>query len=70
MQQNPGATVTKYEIAKSSSKPYLKAMSPDNIVSSFRTTEVYPLKPELLIQCLNRQHLGFVLNKNNQKRIC
>lgn len=47
MQQNPGATVTKYEIAKLSSKPYLKAMSPDNLVSSFRKTGIFPLKPEI-----------------------
>lgn len=47
MQQNPGATVTKYEIAKLSSKPYLKAISPDNLVSSFRKTGIFPLKPEI-----------------------
>lgn len=47
MQQNPGATVTKYEIVKLSSKPYLKAMSPDNLVSSFRKTGIFPLKPEI-----------------------
>lgn len=47
MQQNPGATVTKYEISKLSSKTYLKAMSPDNLVSSFRKTGIFTLIPEI-----------------------
>lgn len=47
MQNNPGATVTKYEIAKLSSKPYMKAISTDNLVSSFRKTGIFPLKPEI-----------------------
>lgn len=47
MQHNPGATVAKYEIAKLISKPYLKAMSPDNLVSSFRKIGIFPLKDEI-----------------------
>jgi hypothetical protein len=47
MQQNPGATITKYEIAKLSSKPYLKAMSADNLVSSFRKTGILPLQTDI-----------------------
>jgi hypothetical protein len=49
MQQNPGATVTKYmyENAKLSTKPYIKAMSPDNLLSSFKKTGILPLRRDI-----------------------
>ena len=43
MRQNPGHTINRYVVAELSSKAYLKAFSPSNIVSAFRKTGVFPL---------------------------
>lgn len=42
MQKNPGVSITKYEVAQLTAKPYLKALSPENIISAFRKSGVYP----------------------------
>lgn len=42
LQRNPGVKITKYEVAKLSSRPYLKAMSADNLSSAFRKSGIYP----------------------------
>ena len=42
LQKNPGVTITKYEVAKLTSKPYLKAVCPENVVSAFRKSGIYP----------------------------
>lgn len=47
IQQNEGAIVTKYELVKLSSKPYLNAMLQDNLVSLIRKTGIYALKLEI-----------------------
>lgn len=47
IQQNEGAMVTKYELVKLSSKPYLNAMLQDNLVSLIRKTGIYALKLEI-----------------------
>ena len=37
-----GVSITKYEVAQLTAKPYLKAPSPENIISAFRKSGVYP----------------------------
>ncbi|XP_048250446.1 uncharacterized protein LOC124117724 [Haliotis rufescens] len=41
LQRNPGVKITKYEVAKLTAKPYLRAMSPDNLASAFRKSGIY-----------------------------
>ena len=42
LQKNPGVSITKYEVAKLTARPYLKAVCPENVVSSFWKTGIYP----------------------------
>ncbi|XP_060573021.1 uncharacterized protein LOC132730954 [Ruditapes philippinarum] len=42
LQKHPGQKITKYEVSKLTSKPYLKALCPENLISSFRKTGIYP----------------------------
>jgi hypothetical protein len=39
---NPGINITKYDIAQLTSKPYLKALTPENLISAFRRTGIFP----------------------------
>ena len=45
LQKNPGISITKYEVARLTSKPYMKALSPENIVSAF--SEIW----DISLQC-------------------
>ena len=49
LQKNPGLKITKYDVASLSSRPYLKAMSPDNLVSSFRKTGIFPYNNKAIL---------------------
>ena len=42
LQKNPGINITKNDVAKLTSRPYMRAMSPENLVSAFRRTGIYP----------------------------
>ncbi|XP_053403159.1 uncharacterized protein LOC128558274 [Mercenaria mercenaria] len=42
MKLNPGINITKYSIAELTSKPYLKALTPENLISAFRRTGIFP----------------------------
>jgi len=42
MKLNPGLNITKYNIAELTSKPYLKALSPENLTSAFKKTGISP----------------------------
>ncbi|MES9879448.1 MAG: helix-turn-helix domain-containing protein [Sedimenticola sp.] len=44
MRENPGQQITRYRVGKLSSVAYLKALSPENLVSSFRKTGIHPLE--------------------------
>lgn len=44
LRENPGQTVTRYVVGELSSRAYLKAFSPANLVSAFRKTGVFPLQ--------------------------
>ena len=40
---NPGISITKYAIAKLTTKPYFKAFGPENLNSAFKNAGIYPL---------------------------
>jgi hypothetical protein len=42
MQKNPGMSISKYQVAALTYKPYIKAMSPENLILSFRKTGIFP----------------------------
>ncbi|XP_052771636.1 uncharacterized protein LOC128211197 isoform X1 [Mya arenaria] len=49
LQSNPGMPINCYNIAQISSKAYNKGVSPDNLISAFRKTGVFPRKRGLII---------------------
>ena len=50
MRNNPGISVTKYAIAELTSKPYVKAMSPENLTSAFKKAGIYPFNSSVISQ--------------------
>ena len=42
LRENPGAKVTKLQVAKLTRNPYLSAFSPQNLISAFRKPGVHP----------------------------
>lgn len=42
MKKYPGANITHYQIAELTNKPYLKALSAENLISAFRRTGIHP----------------------------
>ena len=42
MKKLPGANITSYQIAELTNKPYLKALSAENLISAFRRTGIHP----------------------------
>ena len=49
LQKNPGVAITKYEVAKLTAKPYLKAVCPENVVSAFRKSGIYPYNSNTIL---------------------
>ena len=39
---NPGISITRYEIARLTAKPYTRAFTPENISSAFKKAGIYP----------------------------
>ena len=48
LQQNPGISITRYEVAKLTARPYLKALCPDNITAGFKKSGIYPFNSQTL----------------------
>ena len=48
LQKNPGINITKYEIAELTRRPYLKALSSENLISAFRATGIHPFDKTVL----------------------
>jgi hypothetical protein len=48
LQKNPGINITKYEIAELTRRPYLRALSSENLMSAFRATGIYPFDKTVL----------------------
>jgi len=44
LRDNPGARVTKHQVGKLTKSPYLSAFSPQNLISPFMKSGVYPCK--------------------------
>ena len=50
MKKHPGMNITKYDIAELTSRPYLKALSPDNLISAFRKTGIHPFNSQAITE--------------------
>ena len=48
IQQNPGKVITKFNFNSLFSKAWLHAVTPSNIISSFKSCGVYPLNPKAI----------------------
>jgi hypothetical protein len=48
MQKNPGMSISKYQVAALTYKTYIKAMSPENLISSFRKTGIFPFNNKVI----------------------
>jgi hypothetical protein len=49
MQKNSDMSVTKYLVAALTYKPYIKTMSPENLISSFRKTGLFPFNNKVIM---------------------
>ena len=48
LRNNPGQQITKYDVGGISSKAYNKAITADNLISSFRKTGIFPLRKNII----------------------
>jgi hypothetical protein len=48
LQKNPGINITKYEIAELTRRPYLRALSSENLISAFTATDIHPFDKTVL----------------------
>ena len=42
MKHNPGITITKYQVAELTARPYMKALTPESLTSAFRKSGIHP----------------------------
>jgi len=49
LQMNPGKVITKYVFNEVFSKEWLKAISPERIISGFRVCGIYPFNPTAIL---------------------
>ena len=40
--KNPGDTITRYQVAEITAKPYLKSLTLENLTAAFQKTGIYP----------------------------
>ena len=50
MKHNPGLSITKYEVAKLTAKPYVIAVSAENLTSAFRKTGIFPYNSKAITE--------------------
>ncbi|KAL4231771.1 hypothetical protein ACF0H5_009347 [Mactra antiquata] len=50
MHANPGRYISRYEVAKLTARPYAKAFSPENIVSSYKKAGIYPFNAKVIVE--------------------
>ena len=48
MKNNPGLTITKYQVAELTSRPYMKSLTPENLTAAFRKTGIYPFDSQVI----------------------
>ena len=46
LRDNPGEVITCYEVAQLASAAYILALSPNNLINSFKKTDIYPYNPD------------------------
>jgi hypothetical protein len=62
MKSIQGINITKYDIAELTSKPYLGAVSPENFISAFKKTGIYPF---CITVISDLQVAPFTINNNS-----
>ena len=50
MKHNPGLSITKYEVTKLTVKPYVRAVSTENLTSAFRKTGIFPYNSKAITE--------------------
>ena len=48
IKRHPGLTVTKYDVAKLTAKPYIKSLTAENLTSAFKKTGIYPCNRKVI----------------------
>ena len=48
MKNNPGLTITKYQVAELTSRPYMKSLTPENLTAAFCKTGIYPFDSQVI----------------------
>ena len=48
MRNHPGLTITKYQVAALTHKPYLKSLTEENLASLFRQKGIYPFNSTIM----------------------
>ena len=48
MKRHLGLTVTKYDVAKLTAKPYIKSLTAENLTSAFKKTGIYPFNRKVI----------------------
>ena len=46
LRDNPGEVITRYEVAELTSAAHVHALSPTNLMNSFKKTGIYPFNPD------------------------
>ena len=48
LRRNPGMQITRYNVAGISGRAYNKGLTPENLISSFRKTGIYPVRKQMI----------------------
>ena len=48
MQKHPGLTISKYQLAEFTAKPYMIAVSTENLINAFRKTGIHPFNNNVI----------------------
>ena len=48
LRRNPGMQITRYNVAGISGRAYNKGLTPENLISSFRKTGIYPVRRQVI----------------------
>jgi hypothetical protein len=48
LKENPGSIITRYDMTKLICQAYITALTPQNILSSFKKTGIYPLNKNVI----------------------
>ena len=48
LRKNPGMQITRYNVAEISARAYNKGLTPENLISAFRKTGIYPIRRQVI----------------------